>query len=346
MPHLPGDEARIDRAHAHDARQRRRQGSRARALRIGQVEHDEIDGAAEHFCRRREAADEGHVFRTFQKIARRIVARMDQEVGRCNALRESARCSVAFACGAAISMRGGREIGGAERCGIGFAAEQIFNAGAVGARRGAEDAIESSGAACAPRLGQWIFVGRFVARGDCLHGGIEKRDLRRKEIAEQSGNAPGDIDARAAHGGGRQDLDAGHAAAGMIPDRPATHQREPLRDLFATRAQSGAAPKIDHDGARQFAMALQVRAHDFVGGEAAEIHGGRRRQGARIGGEEIAAGRQHIAPPARRRTGRTRRDAAAVEGRDKRGALGLRRLPATADRPSRRARGRKCAGRL
>ena len=56
-----------------------------------------------------------------------------------------------------------------------------------------------------------------------------------------------------------------------------------------------------------------MRAHDLVGGEPAEIHRGRRRQGARIGGEEIAAGRQHVAPPARRRAGGTRRDAAAVE---------------------------------
>ena len=53
---------------------------------------------------------------------------MDEEVGRCNALRESARCVGAIACGAAISIRGGGEIGGAERCGIGFAAEEIFNA--------------------------------------------------------------------------------------------------------------------------------------------------------------------------------------------------------------------------
>ena len=64
-----------------------------------------------------------------------------------------------------------------------------------------------------------------------------------------------------------------------------------------------------------------MRAHDLVGGEPAEIHGGRRRQGARIGGEEIAAGRQHVAPPARRRAGGAGRDAAAVERREQRRAL-------------------------
>ena len=46
VPHLAGDEARIDRARPHDARQRRRQRPRARPLRIGHIEHDKIGGAA------------------------------------------------------------------------------------------------------------------------------------------------------------------------------------------------------------------------------------------------------------------------------------------------------------
>ena len=85
----------------------------------------------------------------------------------------------------------------------------------------------------------------------------------------------------------------------------------------------GAAPEVDDDRAQELAVRLQMRAHDLVGGEPAEVHGGRRRQGARIGGEEIAAGRQHVAPPARRRAGRAGRDAVAVERRKKRRALRL-----------------------
>ena len=54
-------------------------------------------------------------------------------------------------------------------------------------------------------------------------------------------------------------------------------------------------------------------AENFVGGEPAEVHRGRRRQRARIGGEKIAAGRQHVAAAAHRRTGRAGRNAAAVE---------------------------------
>ena len=54
--------------------------------------------------------------------------------------------------------------------------------------------------------------------------------------------------------GGRQHFDAGDAAAGMVPDRPAAHQRQTLRDLLAAGAQGGAAPQIDDDRARHVAM--------------------------------------------------------------------------------------------
>ena len=87
---------------------------------------------------------------------------------------------------------------------------------------------------------------------------------------------------------------------GMIPDRPAAQQREALRDFLAAGAERGAAPQIDHHAARRLAVGLQMRAQYFVGGEPAEIHRGWRRQRAGIGGEEVAPGRQHVAPATRR----------------------------------------------
>ena len=138
--------------------------------------------------------------------------------------------------------------------------------------------------------------------------------------------------------GGRQHLDAGDTAAAVIPDRAAAHQRQPVGDFFATGAQRRAAPEIDHRGAQHLAMGLQMRADHFVGSEPAEIHRGRRRQGARIGGEQIAAGRQHVAPSARRRSGGTGCDALAVERRDNSGALGRgARLPRGSSDPWRAA---------
>src|ERR1700682_2421957 len=68
-------------------------------------------------------------------------------------------------------------------------------------------------------------------------------------------------------------------------------------------------------------MGLQMRAYDLIGGEPAELRAPRRRQGARIGGEKVASGRQYVAPPTRRRTGGPRRDAAAIERFDQRLAL-------------------------
>ena len=167
---------------------------------------------------------------------------MHQQVGVGDALRKCAGRCVAFAVGAAIGVRRGGEIGGADRVGVRAAAEQILDAGAIGARRGAEDAIETRLRLPPARGGERIFVVVLVARGDRLHGGIDQRDLRREQIAEQSGNAPGDVDARTADGRRRQHFDAGDAAARRLPDRPAAHQRKSLRDLLAAGAQRGAAP--------------------------------------------------------------------------------------------------------
>ena len=128
VAHLPGDEARIDRAAAHDPRQRRRQRSRPRPLRIGHIEHDQIDRAAEHFGRRGKAADEGGIFGALKEIAAGIVARMEENICARDALGEGAWRRVAFSSGAAVAVRSGSEISGADRIGVGIAAEQIFDA--------------------------------------------------------------------------------------------------------------------------------------------------------------------------------------------------------------------------
>ena len=71
VAHLAGDETRIDGARAYDARQGRRQRAGAGPLRIGHVEHHQIGGTAEQFCRRGKAADKGDVLGAFEQIARR-----------------------------------------------------------------------------------------------------------------------------------------------------------------------------------------------------------------------------------------------------------------------------------
>ena len=70
-------------------------------------------------------------------------------------------------------------------------------------------------------------------------------------------------------------------------------------------------------------MVLHVAAQHFGRGCLADVECGRRRHGARVGGEEVAAGRQHVLAAARRRAGRAGRHMAAVERGYQRRALGL-----------------------
>ena len=122
----------------------------------------------------------------------------------------------------------------------------------------------------------------------------------------------------------RQHFDAGDAAGGGVPLRAAAHQRQALGDLLAAGAQAGAAPQVDHQRARPVAVILKIAAQHIIGGGLAEVEGGRRRHGARIGGEQVAAGRQHVGAAARRRARRPGADVAAVECRQQRDALRLR----------------------
>ena len=90
VAHLPGNKARIDRPPAYDARQRRRERSRPRPLRIGYIEHDQIGRSAEQLRCRRETADESGILGALKQVTRRIVARMQEEVSVGNTLRERA----------------------------------------------------------------------------------------------------------------------------------------------------------------------------------------------------------------------------------------------------------------
>ncbi len=87
-----------------------------------------------------------------------------------------------------------------------------------------------------------------------------------------------------------------------------------MRDFLPAGAQGGAAPEIDHRGARHFAVGLHIRANHLIGREPSQIGRGRRRQHARIGGEHVATGRQDIAAAARRGTSRPRCDSPPVQG--------------------------------
>ena len=72
-----------------------------------------------------------------------------------------------------------------------------------------------------------------------------------------------------------------------------------------------------------------------VGGEFSEIHGGRCRQSARIGGEHVPPGRHDVAPLALRRAGGAGRDPAPVQCIDQAAAFALHaRRPGRIGKPA------------
>ena len=90
------------------------------------------------------AADEGGILGAFEQIAGGIVADVHQQVGSRDARGKGAGRVVALAVGAAIDVRGRGEIGRADVVAAALLADQRFDARAVGAGRGAEDARESA----------------------------------------------------------------------------------------------------------------------------------------------------------------------------------------------------------
>ena len=132
------------------------------------------------------------------------------------------------------------------------------------------------------------------------------------------------------------DLDADDAAVLLLPDRPHAEQRQDLGHVVAVGAHGAGAPDADADrlgiGARLGAVALEHLAGQLL----PDLPGGRRRQGARIDGVEVAARRQDVSHAARRRPARPGRDVAPVQAGQQIGRS--RRSSAAAPAPGARRR--------
>jgi hypothetical protein len=109
---------------------------------------------------------------------------------------------------------------------------------AVSAGRGAEYAREMP----ASKTGERIVVGALLERGDCTYGGGEQRDLARKDVTEQAGNAQSHIDPRPAQHRQRHDLEPVDAGRRGVPGRPAADQRERLPEIIAAGAHGRGSP--------------------------------------------------------------------------------------------------------
>ncbi len=101
-----------------------------------------------------------------------------------------------------------RQFGAVAPVGRGELRRQVH---AIGARRRAKNPARFG------LPGQRIFIRRLVERGDGADGGVESLDLLREDIAEQAGNAQGDVYARAAEPGQRQNLETAHTRRSGVP---------------------------------------------------------------------------------------------------------------------------------
>ena len=182
----------------------------------------------------------------------------------------------------------------------------------IGARRRAEHPRE----ACASEPGERIVADALLKRGDGANGGVEQRDLARKDVAEEAGNAQCRVDPRPAQHRQRQHLEAADAVRRRVPGRTAADERESLREIVAAGAHGRRAPEVDDDPLRPVAVVLRMAGQHLLGRAPPDLPGVAGRGRARIDGVEIAPGRQHVEAPPRRRAGRSGGDEASAERPD------------------------------
>ncbi|GJE59799.1 hypothetical protein MPOCJGCO_1901 [Methylobacterium trifolii] len=194
--------------------------------------------------------------------------------------------------------------------------------GSVPAGGGPEDAGLSL--APAPGGSERVLVVVLLAGGHSAGGPVEEGQRVREGIAKGPGDPQGHVDPRPVEEGRRQNLEAGDAGAGMVPDRPHAHQGERVGHVLAAGAQGRRGPEVHDDAGGILALVLEVAPHHRLG-RLGPQHGGRAgRQRPRVERGEVTPGGHHVDAPARGRARRPRRDEATVEGREKAGPLALR----------------------
>ena len=146
---------------------------------------------------------------------------------------------------------------------------------------------------------------RLIQQGNGADRAGDDIHLGRERVAEQSGDAKGDIDARPLQFGKRGDSKSRHAAGNFFPQRPRPDQRQYLRHVVAAGAHVRGAPGRQRDRARPFAGLLPVSFHQPLRGQPPDPPCRRRRYRANVNRKEIPSRRQHVGPSPRRRAGRT-----------------------------------------
>ncbi len=280
--------------------------ARAQSLGPCRIEMQELGVAAEHGVGGGEPAFKIREGRADQHVDLGHVLNMDMRVGVGDA-RAERRDRLRAVAGAIIGVAGGGKIGAAKIVAVRPVAAQraIADAEAVSSVGGAENAAQI---VCAF---QRIEYGFFVERGDGAHRVVEKRDEVSEHVAKQTRDLQRHVDARKLEPRLRQNFEADDSRARRVPMRRDAQKRQRLREILAAGADRRAAPQIEHDMAREFAMLLRMAHHHFRGCATPDVVSRLRRRMARIDAIEVAACRQNVGASARRRAGRPGLDEAA-----------------------------------
>ena len=316
------DPARIGEAAAHDARDLLGDGARHRRLRPAGVEVIELRRAPRHVPRRRRSRRRNRRRRrrrAGRARGRPADARAHRQQRRARRMPPSPRCRRRRSRRRASRPRD-RLAPRSSRVAPHGVERRIGRAGAVDAwrrrrrcatgcrrrRRAAASGFQSSSSSSAATRATAMSNSAICAWK------MSRNSPEMRSVTSMRGRS-----SRAM----RQDLDAGDAVGARVPGRPRAEIGERLREIVAAGAQRRRRPQVEHDRARVFAFVLQMPAHHLGCRARADGGGGPRRDGARIDGRQVAPGRQHVEPAARRRAGRPRRHAPSVERREQACAL-------------------------
>ncbi len=148
------------------------------------------------------------------------------------------------------------------------------------------------GALAAHPRGQRVHVLRLVQRGHRQHGRVEQADQVGEGVAEEAGDAQGDVHPWAAELLQRQYLDVLDPLAAGLPHRAHAEQGQGLGYVVAAGAHGRRAPHRQAQARQVLALVLQVAFEQALGALHADAPGGGGGQVPHVHRIEIASGGQ------------------------------------------------------
>ena len=106
--------------------------------------------------------------------------------------------------------------------------------------------------------GNEVHIVRFIKSGHHPDRVVEDGHHMGEGVAEESGDAHGDVDTRSAEFGGLNQVEGGDPSRGLVPDRHHSEEGEYLGDVVARCAHGTGPPHRQSDRLRVLAMVFEV----------------------------------------------------------------------------------------